>query len=83
MKAHWAAVLGLIASLVVAVGIFGMPAKMAGATAVYGACFGLMPIGWIILNVIFLYRLTKHKGLFEVVQTASRALLGTVVCSCC
>ena len=68
MKAHWSALLGLIASLVIAVGIFGMPAKMAGATAVYGACFGLMPIGWIILNVIFLYRLTKHKGLFEVVQ---------------
>ncbi len=68
MKAHWAAILGLIASLFIATVVFGMPVKMAFSTAVFGACFGLLPIGWIILNVIFLYRLTKHKELFEVVQ---------------
>jgi L-lactate permease len=35
-----------------------MPVKMASITAIYGACYGLFPIGWIILNVIFLYRMT-------------------------
>lgn len=70
IKAHWAAILGLVTALVVAVGIFGMPANMALATAVLGAGFGLLPIGWIILHVIFIYRLTKEKGEFEVLQNS-------------
>ncbi|MCX5863440.1 MAG: L-lactate permease [Deltaproteobacteria bacterium] len=68
VKAHWAAVWGLISALVVAVLIFGMPTEMALATAVYGAAFGILPIGWIVLHVIFLYRLTKEKGEFQVLQ---------------
>jgi lactate permease len=36
--------------------------------ALYGAGFGLLPIGWIILNVIFLYQLTSEKGEFAVLQ---------------
>ncbi len=70
IKAHWAAIMGLVTALVVAVLVFGMPAHMAAATAVYGACFGLLPIGWIILHVIFLYRLTKEKGEFQVLQNS-------------
>jgi lactate permease len=54
IKAHIAALLGLAAALLVAIFVFGMPASMAAMTAVYGAAYGLMPIGWIILNVIFL-----------------------------
>jgi len=68
IKAHWAAILGLIVALAVAVLAFGMPAAMAGKTAVYGALFGLLPIGWIVLNVIFMYNLTNEAGLFEVLQ---------------
>lgn len=70
MKAHWAAILGLISALVVGILAFGMPAGMAIKTAGLGACFGLLPIGWIILHVIFLYRLTKEKGLFEILQNS-------------
>lgn len=68
IKAHMAAIYGLIVSLLVATIIYGMPVRMAGATAVFGAAFGLMPIGWIILNVIFLYQLTLEKGYFKVMQ---------------
>ena len=68
IRAHIAAVLGLIAALVVAVFAYGMPVKMAGLSAAYGAAFGLLPIGWIILNVIFLYQLTNEKGEFEILQ---------------
>src|SRR5579862_7501099 len=68
IKAHYAALLGLLAALVIAVVVFGMPASMAVVTAIYGACTGLFPIGWIILNVIFLYQLTLRKGLFKVMQ---------------
>src|SRR5919199_195390 len=68
MRAHYAALLGLAAALIVAIFVFHMPANMAAATAVYGAAYGLLPIGWIILNVIFMYQLTLDKGLFKVLQ---------------
>ncbi|EEY07041.1 lactate permease (LctP) family transporter [Brucella sp. 56/94] len=68
IKAHIAAILGLITALLIAVIGFGMPADMAGATAVYGAAYGLLPIGWIILNVIFLYRLTEQTGQFNILR---------------
>ncbi|OGD29808.1 MAG: lactate permease, partial [Candidatus Aminicenantes bacterium RBG_13_63_10] len=68
IKAHLAALLGLGASLVIAVSAFGMPAGKAGAAALFGAAYGVFPIGWIILNVIFLYTLTEKRGLFNVLQ---------------
>jgi len=68
MKAHYAAFLGLVTALLIAIGIFHMPVKMASITAIYGALYGLFPIGWIILNVIFLYRMTLLTGRFKVLQ---------------
>jgi len=68
IKAHWAALLGLFAALAVAIFVYGMPAEMAGKTALLGALFGLLPIGWIVLNVIFMYQLTTDTGLFDVLQ---------------
>jgi lactate permease len=68
MKAHYSAFLGLVTALLVACGLFHMPVKMASITAIYGACYGLFPIGWIILNVIFLYRMTCETGRFKVLQ---------------
>src|SRR3712207_9405307 len=74
MKAHYAALLGLASALVVAILAFGMPTSMAAMSAVYGAAFGLFPIGWIILNVIFLYQLTNEKGEFDVLQRSIRGI---------
>ena len=68
VKAHWAAILGLIVAMVVSVFAFGMPLEMAGKSAFLGALFGLLPIGWIVLNVIFMYHLTNDVGLFDVLQ---------------
>jgi lactate permease len=70
VRAHIAALLGLSASLCVAVLAFGMPWKMSLITAAYGAAYGLLPIGWIILNVIFLYQLSREKGYFQVLQNS-------------
>jgi lactate permease len=67
-SAHIAALAGLAAALIVAIFIYGMPAQMAGASALYGAFFGLLPIGWIVLNIIFLYQLTRDKGYFKILQ---------------
>ncbi len=74
MKAHRAAILGLVVALVVAIFCFGMPAQMAGMTALYGAAYGLLPIGWIILSVIFLYRLTEKTGQFSILRDSIAGL---------
>jgi lactate permease len=68
IKAHFAALLGLAASLLIAAGVFGMPVKMGTLAAVYGAGYGLFPIGWIILNVIFMYDLNCEAGRFKILQ---------------
>src|SRR6201996_9599969 len=68
VKAHWAALSGLAASLVVAMAVFGMPAPLAGIAALLGAAYGLFPIGWIVLGAIFVYDVTVKSGDFEVVK---------------
>ena len=68
LRAHVAALLGLGTALAVAVAVFAMPAGLALRAAGLGAAYGLFPIGWIILNVIFLYQLTVETGSFKVMQ---------------
>jgi lactate permease len=68
IRAHLAALLGLATALVIAIFVFGMPARMALTTAAFGAAYGLLPIGWIILNVIFLYQLTEQRGQFAILR---------------
>jgi lactate permease len=74
IKAHWAALLGLVLAWAIAVFVYGMPASMANATTLYGAAFGLLPIGWIILNAIFIYDITVKTGKFEVVKDSIAGL---------
>src|SRR5580704_11628719 len=68
VKAHIAAIVALIVANCVAIFIFTMPAGMSLRATVLGAVTGFFPIGWIVLNVIFLYRLTVEKGVFETLQ---------------
>jgi len=68
VKAHLAAVIALIVANLVAIFIFTMPAGMSLRATVLGAVTGFFPIGWIVLNVIFLYRLTVEKGAFGTLQ---------------
>jgi len=74
MRIHFAALLGLAVALAVAVFAYHMPVSAAAATTAFGAAYGLFPIGWIILNLIFLYQLTVRKGLFEVLRGSLAAL---------
>jgi lactate permease len=68
LKAHVAAVIGLVATLGIAIAVYHMPVRLALTTAVYGAGYGLFPICWIILPVIFLYQLTVKTGRFSALQ---------------
>src|SRR5262249_43690475 len=68
VKAHFAAVIALLVAIFIAVEAFTMPPGMAIRASVRGIATGLFPIGWIVLNVIFLYRLTVEKGIFQTLQ---------------
>jgi lactate permease len=68
MRIHLAAILGLAVAVVVALFIFRMPGEAVTATTLYGSAYGLFPIGWIVLNLIFLYQLTVNKGLFTLIR---------------
>ncbi|MEF9966297.1 MAG: L-lactate permease [Comamonas sp.] len=68
LKAHIAAGAGLVCALLIAILVYGMPADMAGRAAVFGGLTGLLPIGWIVLNIIFLHQLTEQNGSFKILQ---------------
>jgi len=74
IRIHFSALLGLVVALAVALLVYRMPVEAAVATTVYGAAYGLFPIGWIILNLIFLYQLTVNKGYFTILRSSLATL---------
>ena len=88
IKAHYAAAMGLLAAVLVAIFAYGMPADMAGRAAVFGGFTGLLPIGWIVLNIIFLQQLAEQNGSFKILQdslsgiTADRRLQLLLIAFC-
>jgi len=68
LKAHVAAAAGLLTAFIVAVLAYRMPAMLAANAALLGALTGLLPIGWIVLNIIFLQQLTEQNGSFRILQ---------------
>jgi lactate permease len=68
VKAHIAALVALVVAILIAIGIFTMPTGHALRASVLGLVTGFFPIGWIVLNVLFLYRLCVEKGTFELLQ---------------
>ncbi|HEY4575026.1 MAG TPA: L-lactate permease [Thermoanaerobaculia bacterium] len=74
VRAHRAALVGLVTALAIAILVYGMPARMALAAAAAGAAFGLLPIGWIVFGAIFVYDVTVKSGDFEVLKTTIAGL---------
>ncbi|MDO8543702.1 MAG: L-lactate permease [Opitutaceae bacterium] len=68
VRAHIAAIVALLVAIAIAVFVYGMPATLALAAAGYGAAFGFLPIGWLIINAIFIYQLSVETGQFSVLQ---------------
>jgi lactate permease len=68
LRAHLAALLGLAVALVIALAVYRMPATAAIGAIADGAAYGFFPIGWIVLNLLFLYQLTVEKGWFSVLR---------------
>ena len=76
VRAQVAALAGLLVAFGVAIFVYQMPLSLTLASAGYGAAFGLFPIGWIILNAIFIYNLTVETGQFRVLQKQVSAMSG-------
>jgi lactate permease len=68
VRTQVAALAGLIVAAIVAIGVYHMPASLAAAAALNGAAFGLFPIGWIVLNAMFIYNLSVETGQFALLQ---------------
>ncbi len=71
----WMSALAALASaLIVALGVYGMPLKLAITSTLYGAAYGLFPIAWIVFASIMLYRLAVDTGKFEVIKDSVGSL---------
>src|SRR6187399_1055484 len=70
VKAHLAAVIALIVANIITVAVYTMPIGMSVRASLLGVVVGFFPIGWIVLNVIFLYRITVETGRFELLKRA-------------
>jgi len=68
IRAHYAALAGLIAASLIAVFVMRMPSGMTLSAGFYGALFAATTVCWIIFNLIFLYRMTLKVGLFKILQ---------------
>src|SRR3974390_3865080 len=68
VKAHIAAIIAVIVTNLIAIFIFTMPAGMSIRASILGVVTGFFPIGWIVLNVIFLYQITVATGTFELLK---------------
>src|SRR5439155_1137202 len=62
--------------IVVAIVIYGMPADMAGMSFLYGAAFGLLPVGWTIFSAMLLYNITVETGQFSIIRRSVAGLSG-------
>jgi lactate permease len=63
-------------ALVVAVAVFGMHPVPAIMSFLYGAAFGLLPVGWTIFNAMLLYNITVQTGKFDIVRRSVAGLSG-------
>jgi lactate permease len=71
-----AALAGLLAAMVTAVVVFGMPADMVLAGAGVGMVFALFRIVWLITAAVFLYNIAVDTGQFEVMKASIAGLSG-------
>lgn len=76
VRAHLAALGALGMAGAIALAVYGMPAGLLLASSLYGAAFGLFPIGWIVLNAIFIYNVSVETGGFDVLQRQVAGLSG-------
>ncbi|WP_338780645.1 L-lactate permease [Metabacillus sp. FJAT-52054] len=70
MKGHWAGITTLLVAFAVAIFAYKMPVQTVAMSATQGAVYGILPIGWIIITSVFLYKLTVKTGQFDIIRNS-------------
>lgn len=70
MAAHLASLATLVIALLISVIVYRMPAVLPVMSASQGIVYGILPIAWIIINSVFLYKLTVKTGQFDVIRNS-------------
>ena len=60
----------VVLTVIIALTVYGMPAGMALRATADGMAYGVWPISWIILNAVFLYKLSVKSGQFEIIRSS-------------
>jgi lactate permease len=68
MKGYKASLLATALAILIAVVAYGMPVKLALLSATHGILYGLFPISWIVITVIYLFNITVKSGQFEIIK---------------
>lgn len=68
MKGYLASLLTVLIAIVLAIVVYGMPVRLALASTLHGALYGLLPICWVIIGAMFLYNVTVSSGQFEIIK---------------
>src|SRR5512133_384651 len=76
VPAYRAVLIALAVALAIAIGVYEMPAGQALDSAAEGAAFGLFPIAWIVVNAVWIYRMTVTSGHFHALRQAVGAASG-------
>ena len=74
VKAHVAALTSLVLSMVTAVLVWQMPVGQLLSATAEGMVYGLIPILWILINALWIYKLTVVTGWFEVLGARIRRI---------
>ena len=69
-----AALAGLTTAALVAILVFGMPARLVAASACVGVVFAVFRIIWLILAAVFLYDIAVETGRFDVMKHSIAAV---------
>ncbi|MDI3409095.1 L-lactate permease [Streptomyces cavernicola] len=68
MKAHRAGLIGLAVAVLVAWLAYGMPLGQTLSSGAQGVLFGLFPIMWIVVNALWVYRMTVRTEHFDILR---------------
>src|ERR1700722_1798666 len=74
LRPHWCAIGGGTTSVLIAIFVFGMPARLAVTSFLYGGAFGLLKIVWIVIAAVFLYDISVETGQFEIMKQSVAAI---------
>jgi lactate permease len=74
VPAHLCAIAGAAAAVIIAIVAFGMPARLAVISFLYGGAFGFLKIVWIVIAAVFLYDISVDTGQFEIMKLSIAAI---------